>query len=54
VGTLIVDLIDAQKKEMVWRGTATKTLDPSASPEEKQAHLNEAVQKMLENYPPKK
>jgi hypothetical protein len=54
VGTLIVDLVDANQKEMVWRGTATKTLDPSSSPEDKQAHLQEAVTKMFENYPPKK
>ena len=54
VGTLIVDLVDANQKELVWRGTATKTLDPGSSPEEKQKHLDEAVQKMFGNYPPKK
>lgn len=54
VGTLIVDLVDAKQKEMVWRGTATKTLNPDASPESKQKNLQEAVAKMFANYPPKK
>jgi hypothetical protein len=54
VGTLIVDLVDANEKQLVWRGTATKTLDPGSSPEEKQKHLQEAIAKMFANYPPKK
>ena len=52
VGTLIVDLVDAGKKAMVWRGTASDTLNPSNSPEEKEKNLNNAVQKMFEGYPP--
>jgi hypothetical protein len=52
VGTLIVDLVDARQKELVWRGTATKTMDQGATPEEKQKNLQEALQKMLANYPP--
>jgi hypothetical protein len=54
VGTLIVDLVDAKQKELVWRGTATKTLNPDASPETKQKNLQEALAKMFESYPPKK
>jgi uncharacterized protein YceK len=54
VGTLIVDLVDVNQKQMVWRGTATKTLSPDASPESKQKNLQEAVAKMFANFPPKK
>ncbi|HEX4441193.1 MAG TPA: DUF4136 domain-containing protein [Thermoanaerobaculia bacterium] len=54
VGTLIVDLVDVSQKQMVWRGTATKTLSPDASPESKQKNLQEAVSKMFANFPPKK
>ena len=54
VGTLIIDLVDTKAKEMVWRGTASDTLNPSKSPEDKEKALNAAVQKMFENYPPKK
>ena len=52
VGTLIVDLVDAKTNEMVWRGTATDTLHPSASPPAKEKHLTAAVAKMLQAYPP--
>ena len=52
VGTLIIDLVDAGKKQLVWRGTASKTLEPDASPETKEKNINEAVQKMFANYPP--
>lgn len=52
VGTLIIDLVDASRKQLVWRGTATKTLEPDASPEKKEKNINEAIQKMFANYPP--
>ena len=52
VGTLIVDLADARRKELVWRGMATDTLNPNSSPEEKDQKLQAAVAKMFENYPP--
>jgi uncharacterized protein DUF4136 len=52
VGTLIVDLADAHRKELVWRGTATDTLDPHASPEDREKKLREAVAQMFANYPP--
>ena len=54
VGTLIVDLVDANQKQLVWRGTATKTLNPDSSPESKQENLQKALAKMFEGYPPKK
>jgi hypothetical protein len=54
VGTLIIDLVDASKKQLAWRGTASKTLEPSASPETKDKNINAAVQKMFANYPPAK
>ena len=52
-GTLIVDLIDASTKKLVWRGTATGTIDPGASSEQRVRTINEAVSKMLKKYPPK-
>jgi len=53
VGQLDVDMYDAAKKEMVWRGTASKTIDPKAKPEKQQKNLAKAVEKLLKNYPPK-
>ncbi len=34
VGTLVIDLVDAKAKQLVWRGTASDTIDQDASPEE--------------------
>ncbi len=52
VGTLIVDLVDAKQKELVWRGTASDTLKPEASPEEREKALAKAVAEMFAKYPP--
>ena len=52
VGTLIVDLVDAKQKELVWRGTASDTLKPERTPEEREAALAKAVAEMFAKYPP--
>jgi hypothetical protein len=54
VGTLIVDLVDGKDKDLVWRGTASSTIEASDSPDAREKKIQEAVQKILENYPPKK
>ena len=53
VGTLVVDLVDMQKKELVWRGIAKSQLDSEASAEQRQERLDEAMQRLFESYPPK-
>ena len=52
-GTLILDLIDAQTKQLVWRGTAQGTVEPGKSPDEIAAKLDSVFEKMFANYPPK-
>jgi hypothetical protein len=52
VGQLALDMYESAKKEVVWRGTASKTLDPKAKPEKQQKNLAKAVAKLLKNYPP--
>ena len=52
-GTLALDMYDPATKQLVWRGTATKTLDPGASQEKKTKNLNKAMAKLLKNFPPK-
>ena len=56
VGTLMIDLVDAKKKELVWRGVASDTLntDPSRTAEDREKKLREVAAKMFEGYPPKK
>jgi len=51
-GQLDIDMYDAAKHELVWRGVASKTLDPKAKPEKRQKNLNKAVAKLMKNYPP--
>ncbi|UCH85726.1 MAG: DUF4136 domain-containing protein [Candidatus Latescibacterota bacterium] len=54
VGTLIVDMVDAESKAMLWRGTAEKILSESPSPESQAQQIGEAVAKIFEDFPPKK
>lgn len=55
-GTLVIDVFQAKEKRLVWRGTASEVVDPRSnlSPEERDARIQEAVQKVLADFPPKK
>lgn len=52
VGTLAIDMIDAQTRNVIWRGLASKELDAKASPEKKEKNINKAAEKIFRNYPP--
>jgi len=52
-GTLLVDLVDTKKKELVWRGSASGVVDPTNSPEKIQQNIDNVVTQMFANYPPK-
>ncbi len=52
-GTLIVDLVNTQSKQLAWRGSATGVVEPGRSPEEVQERVNDVVMKIFDNYPPK-
>src|SRR5215510_5073932 len=52
VGQLALDMYTPAAKALVWRGAASKTLDPKAKPEKVEKNLNKAVAKLLKNYPP--
>lgn len=52
IGTLGVDIYDPAAKQLVWRGSATKTLDERANPQKRQQNINKAVTKLLKNFPP--
>jgi hypothetical protein len=51
-GQLALDMNDAKKHDLVWRGVVSKTIDPKAKPDKQQKNLNKAVAKLLKNYPP--
>jgi len=52
VGQLDLSMYDPAAKQLVWRGVASKTLDPKAKPEKKQKNIAKAVAKLLKKYPP--
>jgi hypothetical protein len=52
VGQLGVDMYDSKNHDLVWRGVASKTIDPKAKPDKQQKNLTKAVTKLLKDYPP--
>jgi len=52
-GTLILDLIDGPKRQIVWRGIAEAEVDRQRTPVEREKRLREAVVELLKKYPPK-
>ena len=51
-GQLALDMYETAKKDMVWRGTVSKTIDQKAKPDKQQKNLTKAITKLLKNYPP--
>ncbi len=51
-GTLVVDLVEPTKKELVWRATIVAVL--GSTTEENVALANKGIAKAFENYPPMK
>jgi len=52
IGQLDLSMYDPATKQLIWRGVASKTLDPKAKPEKKEKNINKAVAKLLKKYPP--
>jgi hypothetical protein len=50
VGTLVVDLFDANTKKIIWRGSASDTLSDKSDKNIK--NLDKGVQKMFDHFPP--
>jgi len=53
VGTLVIDMADAKKNQLVWRGMGVKEVNTQAKPEKRDKSINEAVKKIFKNFPPK-
>ena len=51
-GTLLIDVSNPATKELLWRGSATGVVDPQASPEKREQRINDAVERMLADFPP--
>jgi hypothetical protein len=53
VGTLVIDLVDAKKSQVAWRGMGVKEVQTQANPEKRDKSITNAVKKIFKNYPPK-
>jgi len=49
IGTLVVDLYDANGKQMIWRGIAQNALSSKGSKNAKE--LNRAIDQVFKQYP---
>jgi hypothetical protein len=53
VGTLVLEMLDPSTNQLVWTGSATKTINPSSNQEKNKKNLDKAMAKLLKDYPPK-
>lgn len=51
-GTLVIDVLDASSRELIWRGWAEGVLAELRGTAEQQGPLNEIVAEILERFPP--
>jgi hypothetical protein len=49
----VVDIADAKKGQLAWRGMGVKEVDTQAKPEKRDKSINNAMKKIFKNYPPK-
>ena len=49
----MIDIADAKKGQVAWRGMGVKEVNTQANPEKRDKSINEAVNKIFKNYPPK-
>ena len=52
IGTLMVGIYDAGKKELIWRADVSKTIDLQKDPDKNYKNLQKAAAKLFKNYPP--
>ncbi|MFC1859612.1 DUF4136 domain-containing protein [Thermodesulfobacteriota bacterium] len=51
-GSLILDFVDAESKDLIWRGSAKADISTATNPEKREKLVNDAVQQILKNFPP--
>lgn len=52
-GTLVIDFVDVESKELAWRGLGTKIVHSYSSPEDAQKAIDTVVDRILQTFPPK-
>ena len=51
MGTLVVDIMDANRRTIVWRGVANGEIDTRAKPDKREKTISKAAQRLFKNYP---
>jgi len=54
IGEFALDIYDTARHELVWRGVASKALDPNMKPDKWQKTIESGAQKLLKSFPPSK
>jgi hypothetical protein len=52
-GTVVLDLMDAKRKEIVWRGVAEAEINRQKSPAERDTRIRAGIADLLKKFPPK-
>ena len=52
-GTLVLDFIDLETKNLIWRGTAQKALADRPNPDKVDKTIDDIVSRLLAKFPPK-
>ena len=52
-GSLLIDVIDAGTKKLVWRGTAAGEVDPGLTSQQRDERTKAIVHSILSHFPPK-
>ncbi len=52
MGSLILDILQADNQKLIWRGSAQAQIKESPTPEQSSQRITAAVKKMLDKFPP--
>ena len=50
---MVIDVANAAKNEIVWRGMGVKEVDVQAKADKRDKNITSAVKKILKDFPPK-
>jgi hypothetical protein len=51
-GTLIIDIVDAKKKELTWRGMASAAAKDLSNAEDMKKYFDEIIEHIFKDFPP--
>jgi hypothetical protein len=52
-GTLLIDIVDAESKQLVWQASAIAEIGKGLTPTQRDERINGVVRTMLSHFPPK-